>query len=260
MSITFTGTVQVPIFLGNNALIQNAFVFENGIGSGVDVNIRRFTVEMDPILALTTVMPQVKVCRATNISGGVIVPKSSFNTLEGSDPFVRIRSALAEGAHISATAGNTIYQQYVSRLHTAVEQVLTETENLLPELVADAGKEFKLRPGESLLVYIVSSAITSNPQLGNNWQINCSWEEDEIATFGISGTVTLSGSPVAGARVTVIESDDINMTNAILKEVIITPAGGNWASTIKTGKIGSAFVQYENGGTYYTANGSPFLS
>lgn len=259
MAIIFTGAVQVPIFLGNNALIQNAFVFENGIGSGVDVNIRRLGIELDSTVALTTVMPQVKVCRATNISGGIIVDKSKFDTLESSDPFVRIRTPLAEGSHITATAGDTIYQQYIMRMHTAVEQVVTKTENLLPALVADTGKELKLRPGESLLVYIVGSAVTSNSALSNNWQINCAWEEDQIATFAISGTVTLSGSPVTGAIVTVVESDDVNMTNAVLKEVITTPAGGTWASNIKTGKVGAAFVQYESGGTYYTANGSPFL-
>ncbi len=260
MAITFTGAVQVPIFLGNNAVVQNAFVFENGVGSGVDVNIRRLSIELDSTVALSTVMPQVKVCRATNISGGIILDKSKFDTLESSDPFVKIRAPLAEGAHVTATAGDTIYQQYVSRLHTAVEQVLTETQSLLPRLVEDAGKELKIRPGEALLVYIVGSAVTSNSALSNNWQVNCSWEEDEIATFAISGTVTLSGSPVSGAQVIVVESDDLDMTNAVLREVITTPAGGTWASSIKTGKVGAAFVQYETGGTYYTANGSPYLS
>jgi len=259
MAIISKNTVQVPIFLGNDALIQNAFVFENGIGSRVNVNIRRLMVEMDATVALATVMPQVKVCRATNVSGGIIVDKSKFDTLESSDTNVRIRSRLAEGSGITATAGDTIYQQYTMRLHTAVEQVVAETENLLPELIADTGKEFKLRPGESLLVYIVGAAVTSNPAISNNWQINCMWEEDEIATFAISGTVTLSGLPVTGAKVIVIESDDVDMTNAFLKEVITTPAGGTWASSISTGKVGSAFVQYETGGTYYTANGSPYL-
>lgn len=259
MAITFKGAVQVPIFLGKNALIQNAFVFENAIGSGVNVNIRRLMIEQDSTVALTTVMPQVKVCRATNVSGGILVDKSNFDTLESSDPFVRIRTPLAEGSHITATAGDTIYQQYMMRMHTAVEQVISEAQSVLPRLVEDTGKEFKLRPGESLLVYIVGSAVTSNAALSNNWQVNCMWEEDEIATFAISGAVTLSGSPVAGAKVIVMESDDVDMTNAFLKEVITTPAGGTWASSISTGKVGSAFVQYETGGTYYTANGSPYL-
>jgi hypothetical protein len=58
----------------------------------------------------------------------------------------------------------------------------------------------------------------------------------------------------------VIEADDINMTNQVLVEKIVTGAGGTWASSIKTGKVGAAFVQYESGGTYYTAPGSPYLA
>jgi hypothetical protein len=260
MAITFKGSVQVPIFLGRDALVQNAFVFENGIGSRVNVNIRRLMVEMDATAVLTTVMPQVKVCRATNVSGGIIVDKSKFDSLESSDQFVRIRTPLAEGSHITATAGDTIYQQYTNRMHTAIEQQQSISQSLLPRLVEDTGKEFKLRPGESLLVYIVGSAVTSNSAISNNWQVNCMWEEDSIATFAISGTVTLSASPVSGAIITVIEADDTSMTNAVLVETIVTGAGGTWASSIKTGKVGAAFVQYENGGTYYTANGSPYLS
>ena len=45
-----------------------------------------------------------------------------------------------------------------------------------------------------------------------------------------------------------------------MRETIVTPAGGTWASTIRTGKVGSAFVQYESGGTKYTAPGSPYLA
>jgi len=72
--------------------------------------------------------------------------------------------------------------------------------------------------------------------------------------------VTLGGSPVSGAKVMVMESDNVAGTNMFLREVITTPAGGTWASSILTGKVGSAFVQYEAGGTYYTAPGSPYLS
>ena len=85
------------------------------------------------------------------------------------------------------------------------------------------------------------------------------WEEDALSTFAISGTVTLSAVPVSGARVVVVEADDQLMTNAVLVEIITTPAGGTWASSIKTGKVGAAFVQYTSGGTYYTAYGSPYL-
>lgn len=260
MAITFTGGVMVPTVFGNDAVTQHIFALENQIGSRVDVNVRRMTVQNDPIAALASVMPQVKVSRGVSISGGILLDKAKFRTTETSDPFVKIRSALGEGSSITATQGNTIWQQYTSRLHTAVEQVIVSDESILPRLVEDAAFTFKLKPGESLLVTVVGATAASNPALSHNWLVDCIWEEDAKATFAISGTVTLSGSPVAGAIVTVIEADDVNMTNPVLIDTIVTPAGGTWAADILTGKVGAAFVQYESGGTKYTAPGSPYLA
>ena len=257
MAITFTGGVQVPAMLGKDAVTQHLFSLENQVGSRVDVNVRRITVQNDPIVALASVMPQVKASRGVGISGGILLDKSTFSTTLTSDPYVKLRSALGEGAHITATQGDTIWQQYTSRLHTAVEQVLATDGSALPRLVDT--RDFKIRPGESLLLTVVGATVASNDALANNWLVDCVWEEVDKATFAISGTVTLSGSPVAGAIVTVIEADDISMTNAILRETIVTPAGGTWASSILTGKVGAAFVQYETGGTKYTAPGSPYL-
>lgn len=260
MAVTFTGGVQVPIVFGNDATTQNLLTIEDQIGSRVDVHVRRLAIQMNPITALTSVMPQVKVARATSISGGVLLDKSKFDTTKTSDPFVVVRSAMGEGCAIAATAGDTVWQQYVSRLHTAVEQVLGNDENLLPALVANNGSEFVLHPGESLLARVVGSAVASNPATGNNWSAGIIIEENELSTFAISGTVTLSGSPVSGARVMVMEADDTAGTNMFLREVLTTGAGGTWSSSILTGKVGSAFVQYTSGGTYYTAPGSPYLS
>ena len=260
MAITFRGGVQVPSAIGNDALVQHVFSLENGIGSRVDVNVRRLTVQNDPLAALVTVMPLVKVSRGVNISGGVKLDKAAFLTTQTSDPGVVIRSPLGEGSPITATQANTVWQQYVSRMHTIVEQVLANDETILPRLVDSNLYNFKLRPGESMLVTVVGAAVTSNAALSNNWLVGCAWEEDAIATFAISGTVTLSAVPVSGAIVTVIEADDNSMTNAVLRETIVTPAGGTWASSIRVGKVGAAFVQYESGGTLYTAPGSPYLA
>lgn len=246
-----------PTVFGNDATAQHIFALENQIGSRVDVNIRRLTVQNDPLTALTSVMPQVKASRGVNISGGILLDKAKFRTTEGSDPFVKIRSALGEGSPITATQGSTVWQQYTSRLHTAAEQVIVSDESLLPRLIETT--DFKLRPGENLLVTVVGASAASNPALSNNWLVDCTWEEDQKSTFAISGTVTLSGSPVSGAIVTVVEADDLDMTNPVLVDTIVTPAGGTWAADILTGKVGAAFVQYRSGGTLYTAPGSPYL-
>lgn len=260
MAVTFKGSAQSIIALGNDATEQNLFVFKNEIGSRVDVNIRDLKIRNDTIGALAAVCPLVKVSRASSISGGVMLSKGSLDTTKTSDSFVKIFSTSYDSGVITATAGDTIWQKFADRSHTIVEQQQKfRNKYILPTLVSKTGMEFKLRPGESLLVKVIAAAGTSNARLTNNWTIDVLWEEDAFSTFAISGTVTLSGSPVTGARVVVVEADDQLMTNAILREVITTPAGGTWASSIKTGKVGAAFVQYTSGGTFYTAYGSPYL-
>lgn len=263
MAVTFTGGCASPLFYGNDATVQHIFAIENGIASRVNMIVRDIDVEVDTIVALAAVKPLIKVSRGTAISGGVTLPKATFTTTQTSDPAITFRAPLESGAPMAATPGTTLWQLFSGRAHTAVEQFvgpayLDGEMAILPELAHT--KDVVLRPGESLLVSIIAAAGTSNAALTNTANITCVWEEDSIATFAISGTVTLSGSPVSGAIVTVVEADDSDMTNAVLRETIVTGAGGTWASTIRTGKVGAAFVQYESGGTKYTAPGSPFLA
>lgn len=220
--------------------------------------IRRATVQVDTVAVLTSVMPIIRCSRATDISGGVILSPSTYDSANSSSSFVEVRTPAMDGFPITATQGDTVWQQYCHRMHTVVEQVQAPDNNILPMLVQT--NDFIVRPGESILFQVVGATTASNARLTTYWWVSCEWEEDPISTFAISGTVTLSATPVAGAIVTVIEADDINMTNQVLVEKIVTGAGGTWASTIKTGKVGAAFVQYESGGTYYTAPGSPYLA
>lgn len=259
MAITYRGTARTYPIYGNDATTQNLFVLTNPSTSRVDVYVRRLLVQVDPLVAYTGVMPLVKTSRATNVSGGIINDDTSFDTTANVTS-VEIRTPLYEGIPVKATPGNIIWQQFCSRMHTAAEQVSSWDNNCLPLLVSDTGKEFVLHPGESIVTQVVGSAGTANAAIANNWFVECVFEEEPLATFAISGTVTLSGSGVTGAKVIVIEADDELMTNAHLVETITTPAGGAWSSTIRTGKVGAAFVQYKNGATYYTAPGSPFLS
>jgi len=265
VAVSFTGGASGPVILGNDATTQTLFSVENGIASRVNIIIRDLHVSLDTTVALTAVMPLVRTSRAISISGGITLPKGSFSTAQTSDAAVVMRCAMGQGAPITATATSTVYQEFRSRAHTAVEQIseFSGTGDLLdfgclPPVLLD--KSFVLKPGESLIVQVIAAATTSNPALSNNWFAQCNWEEDEIATFAISGTVTLSAAPVSGAIVTVVEADDVNMTNAVLRQTIVTGAGGTWASSIRTGKVGAAFVQYESGGTKYTAPGSPYLA
>jgi hypothetical protein len=261
MAISYRGTARSHVITGNDATIQNLFSIENGVQSRVKVYVRAINVSADDIVALAVVTPVFRVFRATAISGGQLVEKTPFDTNQTSDNGVVIRAALLEMARISATPGTAAWQKFDNRMHTAIEQQRPNIgKSILPTTVEDIGKEFVLRPGESLLVQVVSAAGTSNPALANSYFAEVHWDEDPLPTFAIGGTITLGGNPVTGAKVMVIEADDNILTNAFLREVITTPAGGAWSSNIRTGKVGAAFVQYTNGGIYYTAPGSPFLS
>ncbi len=264
MAVVFRGTAESLGIVGNDATTQNLFVIENGFKSRVNVIIRRLTFGCDSLVALATVQNMVRLCRCSAVSGGVTLHKSGFDTAQASDANVVIRSQANEAALITATAGDTLWAQLAGRMHTAVEQQNAERDseriqerNLIP--LTKTSTNLTLRPGESLLVKVFASAAASNAQNSTNYTVRCSWEEDTIATFAISGTVTLGGSPLDGAKVMVMEADDAALTNAYLHQVITTAGGGLWASTIRSGKVGAAFVQYNNGGTYYTAPGSPYL-
>jgi hypothetical protein len=258
VAFTFNGAVPAPIALGNDATTQNLMTITNKVGSRVNVYVRRLSAQVDNIAALASVMPQVKTSRATGVSGGAVLSATTFDTAKSSSASVEVRAPIADGFPLTATPGTVIWQQYLSRMHTLVEQVLGVDVNLLPLLVED--QDFILRPGQSILCQVVGPTGASNAALTNSWLVNVQWEEEPVSTFAISGTVTLSGSPVSGAIVTVIEADDESMTNPVLVEKIVTGGGGTWASTITTGKVGAAFVQYKSGATYYTAPGSPYLA
>lgn len=257
MSIIYTGSTASLAILGNDSTLQNLFTITNKPDSRVNINITRLLIQLDAVTALTGFMPLVKTSRCTNVSGGVLLSKANFDTANNSSNSVEIRSGIGELFGITATAGDVIWQQFLSRLSSTAEQQIAADGNALPALVQN--KPFILRPGESLLVQVVSAAGTSNTLNMNNWIMLTSWKEDSLSSFSISGVVTLSSVGVVGAKVYVIEGDTINMNNAVLKEVVTTTAGGAWSSSIRTGRFGAAFVQYENGGTLYNAPGSPFL-
>ena len=260
MAITYQGTVASYPIQGNDQLLQNLFVFENGVASRVNVYIRRLVLQNDAVTALTSVMPLIKTSRlAADPSGGIILSKCPFDTIQTSDDAVKIRASIAFGTPITATEGQPAWGKFSIRLHTGYGKVIAPDASMLSVLVEGAGKEFKLRPGESLLVQVRGATVASNPSLGNNWFVQAMWEEDSLPIFNISGVVTLASAPVSGAKVMVLQADDEYLTNAVLVEVKTTNGLGEWSSTILSGRVGAAFVQYKDGGTFYTAPGSPFL-
>jgi hypothetical protein len=261
MAITFTGSASSPVMVGNDLVEQNLFLIENGIRSRVNVIVKRLTMQNDPIVVLTTVMPLIKMSRVDVSASPVVglnLSKAKFDTSQTSDAAVKVWCDSLY-APLAVDESTIIWEQYNNRLHTAIGQILAEDNLLIPPSIDVPTEDFILVPGHGLLIQVVAPTAASNASGTNNYVVQAIWEEDSLPTFNISGTVTLSAVPVVGAKVIIFEADDEALTNPVLWEVKTTTAGGVWNSSIRSGKVGAAFVQYVSGGTYYTAPGSPFL-
>lgn len=165
--------------LGTAATPQNLMTIEN-IDATKLVYIRRLTVQLDATAVLVSVMPQVKLSRATAVpTGGTALNKGQFDTANASNANTIIRCGTASdggvATAITSTAGTTLWQQYCMRMHTVVGQVLAPDNNVAPMLVDT--QDLILRQNQALLIQIVASAGTSNPAT-NHWFCNIVWEED----------------------------------------------------------------------------------
>lgn len=165
--------------VGNAATTQNLMTIEN-IDATKLVWIRRITVQMDTTAVLTAVSPLIKTSRATGVpTGGTTLAKGLFSTTASSNANTIVRGSTASdgGANSgpTATAGDVVWERFMTRIHTAVGQVLAPDMSLLP-IIVDT-EEFVLRQNQALLIHIVAAAGTSNPAT-NHYVVNVCWEED----------------------------------------------------------------------------------
>lgn len=165
--------------LGNTLSPQNIFSIENGAASGVLLALRRLSVQMDSTTATLAVGSQVKTSRPTALpTGGTVLTPVLFDTTDAALPAsVVFRGATASdggaATAITATAGATLWHQFVMRLATAAGQVLMDDQSLIPAL--SEGDPVILRPGEALLVQIVQ-ATAANNFATNHHVVNCVYE------------------------------------------------------------------------------------
>jgi hypothetical protein len=179
--MTMAGYFSAATFrtIGSAATPQVLFTIEN-IDSTKLVYIRRLVIQMDATAVLTAVMPLAKTARATGVpTGGTTLNKALFDTANSSNLNTIVRGACSsDGGALSApsaTPGNTIWQQYGFRMHTAVGQIIGIDSNLLPALVDT--QNFILRQDEAIVVSIIAAAGTSNPAT-NHYIVGVVWEEN----------------------------------------------------------------------------------
>lgn len=263
MSITFVGSfASEPIAISKDDI---AFCFENSKFSRVKINFKRLVAQMDNIEVYTAsnaYMPILRTWKAIGVSsGGMILPGASFDTSQISDAGIIIRQkayGFRPALDIVVTGTpEPAWQQFTSRRPSAAEQQTTWDFSIVP----DMDEPFMtLNPGECLFVKMHCGSNTNTLTTGGMFFIQGVWEEDDSADAGytISGQVTLSSSPVAGAKVILLTDLDADMSDPKVK-VKTTDGSGNWSETLASDVKASAFVQHENSGTMYTDEGKPFL-
>ncbi len=169
--------------LGVSAVVQALFSLENGASSGVNLQVRRLTCQMDSTVGLPTWMPIVRTTRTVALpTGGTTLTKAPWDTGVSSAATVVARGATASdgGGATAITAvpdGGVAWQQLTRKQHTLAEQVLSADANLLPDIVEDpAFPPFLIRQGQALLVEAISDPASANPNT-NHWFVSAAWDE-----------------------------------------------------------------------------------
>ena len=242
------------------------FAVKNNIESGVKVKLKRGVFQRDwgGTTVSTAIMTLVKAYRGAAIEEVVgELDKCAFDTsATASDPAVEVYASWSPDlsnvkALTSSPSGGMIRQSFAPREITAAEQWLSDDGETMSELFSS--NDFVLYPGEAYIVQLSANNATSEAK-DAAWFYQCVWEEVALTTYTISGNVTLSGTGVVGATVTVLVADDTSLTNAYLLGVVTTTAGGAWSANIPTGKVAYAYGQNFTGGTYYTSPGAPYIT
>jgi hypothetical protein len=230
------------------------------------VDILRLVCQFDVVEAPTgatanRIMPIMRARRvaATDVSGGLLVSaRPAWDTTIGAaDAGVEIRcdpgAFGGPDTKITITSpGAPLWQQFTARQGTQVEQFQSYDNSLVPKLAVSF--DLVLRPGEALVIEQAARIPTG----GASW-FEVAWEEDQTdAGYEVGGTVTLSGSPVTGARVLLVTDSATSMT-APSVEPLTTGGSGEFSRTLASGVKAAVFVQHEAGGTTYTDEGKPFI-
>lgn len=264
MAVYFTGSATSQRVNGDSQDFAALMIIHNEPASQSVVYIRRLLAQLDMVSATTTLFVPALTYRGSGTPstvGGLLTSKFAFDTATSSSPHVKIWTAVTPDgtgdSNIFGTPGILQWRKWAGKVRTAVNQQRSEDASLLPSLVKN--NHWSLYPGEFLVLRIDPVvAADNNANLG--WLANVIWEEELLTTFAISGTVSLSGTGVVGAEVTVLVADDTSLTNAYLHSVQTTGVGGAWSANIPQGKTAYAYATNFSTGTYYTAEGRPFIT
>jgi hypothetical protein len=173
MAMMSAATFRIP---GNATPIQNLFALYNS-GTNRVVRIRRIVLQIDPTGVLPFIMPLFKLCRIATVSSGQVLTKVAWEaTASHADIVARGRNTSDGGGqtNIVATIGDTLWQQYASRLASQVGQVVGDDQNVAPVVIAS--NPIVLRQNQGILVYLEAPSANSNPNTAHYF-VQCAWDE-----------------------------------------------------------------------------------
>lgn len=262
MALTFRGSVVTP-----HIALSAGYVFAivNTFRSRAVVDVARFISQVDPTGPNSTtaghIMPMLRTlrCAASDVSGGILLAgKAAWDTtLAASDPGLEFRYSAGyygePAGAITATPAGRVWQQFTSREASQVEQ--RTTWDLAQISRISAGSGFYIRPGEAVVV----ECIFGTQPTGGTAFFQVMWDEDQTdAGYTLGGKVTLASAAVPGALVHVLTADNAEMAGAKL-ETLTTDGSGDYATQLASGVKAAVFVQHEDGGEKFTAEGRPFI-
>jgi hypothetical protein len=173
---TFLGQYSASTFrtLGTAATPQNLATFFVPAGL-TKAAVKQVTLQFDTTAVLTSVSPSIKTSRLTAApTGGSSISNVKMDSLNPNAVMTILGGTASDGGAataITATAGTTLWTQFVDRLFTAVGQVAHEQYELIPEYTVTE-EPLTLAGGEGLLVQaVIANAITSF------FVVNVLWEE-----------------------------------------------------------------------------------
>lgn len=174
MTMMSAATFRTP---GDATARQTLFALQN-TGTNRIVRVRRMALQADATGALLAIMPLFKLCRITGYTGGQALTKVAWTaTASHADIQARGRNTSDGGGQtdIVATPGETLWQQYATRLATAVGQIIGDDQNIAP--LAIEGDPIVLRQNQGILVYLEAPAASSNPNT-MHYFVQAAWTED----------------------------------------------------------------------------------
>jgi hypothetical protein len=162
---------------GNATTRQTLFALFNA-GTARVVRLRRLVLQADATAVLVALMPLFKLCRIASYTGGQALTKVAWTaTASHVDVQARGRNTSDAGGqtNIVATIGDTLWQQYATRLASTAGQVIGDDQNIAPMAISE--NPIVLRQNQGVLVYLEAPAGTSNPAT-NHYFVQAAWTED----------------------------------------------------------------------------------